>query len=314
MKEIGGYFELELNRNKEFHNKAISLNLGRSALEYVLKAKKVKRIFLPYYICQALLETVKRARVLMEFYPINENLEPVFDFSSLDPSDYFLYVNYFGIKESYIAKKSGSIKNLIIDNSQAFFSNPLPGADTFYSPRKFFGVPDGGYLYTDTTLVDIIEQDISWKRMRHLIIRHDRSAKAGYGSFLKNENELNGQPIKTMSEITHSLLGNIDYNNVRNTRNENFMFLHNTMHKQNELSLDNEVINAPMVYPFLCADGMKRREKLIKHKIYVASYWENVIKTVRETSLEVYLAKNLLPLPIDQRYSVTDLKNLLQII
>ena len=36
--------------------------------------------------------------------------------------------------------------NLIVDNAQAFYM-PHLGLASFYSPRKFFGVADGGYLF-----------------------------------------------------------------------------------------------------------------------------------------------------------------------
>ena len=33
-----------------------------------------------------------------------------------------------------------------------FYAKPIHGNDTFYTCRKFFGVPDGAYLYTDKLL------------------------------------------------------------------------------------------------------------------------------------------------------------------
>ena len=95
MKEaIGGYFELELNRGKEYHAHAIRLNLGRTAFEYILKAKKIRKIFIPYYICGLMLEPLLRLKIEYEYYHINNDLEPVFIFDSLQKTDYFLYINY----------------------------------------------------------------------------------------------------------------------------------------------------------------------------------------------------------------------------
>ena len=36
MKEIGGYFELELVQNKEYHFDAIKLNSARNAFKYII--------------------------------------------------------------------------------------------------------------------------------------------------------------------------------------------------------------------------------------------------------------------------------------
>ncbi len=64
----------------------------------------------------------------------------------------FLCTNYFGIKDEFITSLSKQVSNLIVDNAQSFFSNPIENIDTFYSPRKFFGVSDGAYLYCDTRI------------------------------------------------------------------------------------------------------------------------------------------------------------------
>ena len=130
MKSIGGYFEIELDEREEFHKNAIGLNTGRNALEYILCAKKYKKIFIPFYTCDVLLEPIKKLNLPYEFYSINHDFEPVFDFKSLDSDEAFLYTNYFGLKEEYI-NRIANFQNLIIDNAQAFYSRPVEGIDTF---------------------------------------------------------------------------------------------------------------------------------------------------------------------------------------
>ena len=74
-KSIGGYFELELPQGTEYHSQAIALNTGRNALEYILRARGYKRVYLPYYSCEVLLEPFKKLGVDYTFYHINANLE-----------------------------------------------------------------------------------------------------------------------------------------------------------------------------------------------------------------------------------------------
>ena len=50
MEAIGGYFSLELNDGLERRSKGIRLNAGRYALEYILKARKYSKVYLPYFI------------------------------------------------------------------------------------------------------------------------------------------------------------------------------------------------------------------------------------------------------------------------
>lgn len=146
---IGGYFELELNNGQEYHQNAISLNTGRNSFEYILRAKQYKKVYLPYYTCDVMVEPIQKIKIDVEFYFIDEFFQPKFDFSRIRDDEVFVYNNYFGICDEQVNKVAAECKNLIIDNSQAFYSLPLPGVDTFYSPRKFFGIPDGAYLYTE---------------------------------------------------------------------------------------------------------------------------------------------------------------------
>ena len=55
---IGGYFELELPHGQEFHSKAIALNSGRFCFEYLLKCRKSKKVYIPYYTCDSVIEPV----------------------------------------------------------------------------------------------------------------------------------------------------------------------------------------------------------------------------------------------------------------
>ena len=168
MKPIGGYFELELRPGKEYHTNLIRLNTGRNSLEYILRVKKYKKVYLPYYTCDTVLEPLEKLRIDYVFYRIDRKLEPVIDFD-INDDEALIYNNYYGLKGATVQKLAGEDFHLIVDNAQAFFDKPLPGIDTFYSPRKFFGVPDGGYVATEKENPDRLERDNSANRLGHLI-------------------------------------------------------------------------------------------------------------------------------------------------
>jgi hypothetical protein len=305
MSAIGGYFELELSNRGEYYPDAIDLNSARNALEYIIRAKKIQRLFIPYYICNTVLELLDKLGATYIFYNIDKYLDPLFDLK-LKSRDAFLYVNYFGVKQKTVKLLTGKYKNLIIDNAQAFYCRPLPGVDTFYSTRKFFGVPDGAYLYTDKFLEIKLDRDISMDRIGHLLKRIEYGPEYGYKDFLQNENFLSGQPIKRMSYLTRAILRNINYSNVKRRREKNFLFLHKHIGNINELKIDIDNIVGPMVYPLLIEKkGLK--ESLIKDKIFLATYWKNVFDLVSEKDFEFNLVKYLIPLPVDQRYEKRDL-------
>ena len=307
MKAVGGYFELELPASQEYHLGAVRLNTGRNSFEYILRAKEYEKVYLPYYTCDVMLEVIQKLDLKVDFYTIDETFRPVFNFSCLGATDVFVYNNYFGICDVQVAEVAEKCKNLIIDNSQAFFSMPLPGVDTFYSPRKFFGVPDGGYLYTNQILSRKLEQDVSYTRFTHLIKRIDIGSEAGYEDFKKNDGGFSDQPIKLMSELTQRLLGSLDYPSIAQKRRQNFTYLHSQLGSKNRLDLNPTNESIPMVYPYLTSNGGKIKEKLNALKIFVATYWPNVVERCEKDSVEFEVASNTLFLPIDQRYGLDEI-------
>lgn len=314
MKAIGGYFELELATAEEYHKNAIRLNTGRNAFEYILKAKAYKKVYLPFYTCDVMLEPIKKLNISYEFYSIQNTFEPIFDFYKVLLNEVFVYTNYFGICNHIVKEVSEQCENLIIDNSQAFFSIPLPDVDTFYSARKFFGIADGAYLYTNKQLNENLEIDISYQRFEHLLGRIDIGAEAFYNQFKRNDDLLKNQPIKQMSNLTRTLLSTINYQNVYNKRQNNFLFLHSYLKSVNELDLNIDLDSSAMIYPFLIKNGNKIKNYLIKNKVFVATYWPEVCKFLDANGLEMYLCENLICIPIDQRYDENDMERIINLI
>lgn len=297
-KAIGGYPELELRKGEHYHKYALCLNTARNCLEYILRAKKYTKVYMPYYTCEVMLEPLKKCNVDFEFYHINLELEPI-ELCELKSTEAFLYTNYYGLKQDCVvrlAEKYG--KQLIVDNAQAFFAKPLKGIDSFYSARKFFGVADGAYLYTDTILDLQLEKDISYERMMHLLIRADVDAESGYADFRKNDDSLNNNPIRLMSNLTEKILCSIDYDNIKRIRRENYILLDTKLSSSNGISLCLDEESVPMVYPYLVSNA-SYRDIFLKNRIYIAKYWDNVSKYCDVDDIEYTLLENLLPLPIN---------------
>ena len=306
MEAIGGYFSLELPLREEYHKDALRLNTGRNCLEYILRARHYRKVFIPYFTCEVILEPFKKLNISYAFYHIDLNLE-ISDNIQLKSDEALLYTNYFGVKQQYaesLAKKCG--KQLIIDNTQAFYAKPIQCIDTFYTCRKFFGVADGAYLYTDKLLEDEFEQDESYDRMTHLLKRIDLSAEEGFSDFRKADDGLGNQPIRKMSKLTQRIMQSIDYEEAAKKRRENYLRLHEALGKENNIELPLEDDAVPMVYPYMTRDeGL--RDWLIKNRVFVACYWPNVMEWTKSDSTEFKLAKDILPMPIDQRYNEKDI-------
>src|SRR5665648_562646 len=196
MKEIGGYFGLEQLIKKELYSNLISLNTARNALLYLIKAKKINKIFIPYYLCNSVSDVLISNKIDFEYYNIDAMFNPIFE-KELKENEYLYIVNYFGqINNKKISSLKHKHRRIIIDNTQAFFQTPLDGIDTIYSCRKFFGVPDGAYLSTDKRLSEELEIDISRERMTHILGRYEGVASDYYSHFRKNDTSLKSEPLK----------------------------------------------------------------------------------------------------------------------
>ena len=313
MESIGGYFSLELPQREEYHKHALRLNTGRNCLEYILRARGYKKVYVPYYTCEAVMEPIIKLGISYEFYHVDIHLE-IRDRFTLKTDEALLYTNYYGLKQRYVeqlAEKVGT--RLIVDNTQAFYAKPLSGIDTFYTCRKFFGVADGAYLYSDAVLDEEIEQDYSYDRMAYLLKRIDLSAEEGYADFRRADDGLDNQPIRMMSKLTQRIMQSIDYEAVAKRRRENYSLLHKALGGENnlELLLDEDAV--PMVYPYL-APVKELREKLIENKVFVARYWPNVLDWTTKDDIEYLLACQMQPLPIDQRYGEEEMKSIIEIV
>ena len=307
MEAIGGYFSLELPLREEYHKNAIRLNTGRNCLEYILRACGYTKVYVPYYTCEAVMEPINKLGIPYEFYHIDIHFE-IRDRFTLKADEALLYTNYFGLKQRYVeqlAEKTGT--RLIVDNTQAFYAKPIQGIDTFYTCRKFFGVADGAYLYTDKVLEEEFVQDESYDRMAHLLKRIDLSAEQGFADFRKVDDGLDNQPIRMMSKLTQRIMQSIDYEAAAKKRRENYQMLHEVLGKEHNLVLPLDDDAVPMVYPFL-APAKELREKLIENKVFVARYWPNVLDWTTKDDVEYLLAYQMQPLPIDQRYGAVDMQ------
>ena len=318
IKAIGGYFELADRdcAGGRMPVEGVAINTCRNALEYIiLQLPDVKRIFVPYYTCEAVIEPLKRLLVEYEFYHINEQLEIAGEIA-LGEGVYLIANNYFGIKDAYIAELSKKYGDrLIVDNAQALFAPAFPNIKAAYSTRKYVGVADGGFA-VGVPAISILdyEEDNSSEHDSHLYIRKELGAEAGFKDYQANECKLDNQPIRRMSPQTKEILSHIDYDSVIEKRKQNYMFLSDALNERNKLKLPSiDSFACPMVYPFL-TDDESLRDRLIKNKVFVARYWPNVSEWCSEEVLEYKLATQIIPLPIDQRYDEEDMKRIIETI
>lgn len=311
MKEIGGYIELDTCRHAMLHEDAILLNCGRNALAYLLEAKGIKKLYLPYFLCDSVANVCKKYGVEVVFYHIGENWLPK---DLIIDGDAWLYiVNFYGqITREDLARLAEVHNNVIIDNAQAYFDAPLANVDTLYTCRKFFGVSDGAILYTNSKLERSLEIDESFNRIHYILGRYERTASEFYEEAAQNNDIFDNEPIKEMSRLTKNLLRSIDYEYVKQVRTNNFAYLHEKLREVNKLNI--RLIEGAFMYPLLIDDGMKIRKQLQQMKIYIPTLWPNVLEECKPDTLEYKFAAEILPIPVDQRYGFKDMEHLVNVI
>lgn len=312
MKEIGGYIELEHNYFPILHESAKALNCGTACLAYLIRAKKIKKLMIPFFLCDCIKKVCLSEGVAVRQYHICPDFSPEHDIAPA--SDEWIYlVNFYGqLSEEKLFNLVHKYDHIIVDNAHAFFEYPIRGVDTLYTCRKFFGVADGAFLYTDVNLEEEFIQDESCDRMHYLLGRFERTASEFYSEYVANNELLANEPIKRMSKLTDNLLRGIDYKRIKNIRTLNYGYLYERFQKINLLPL--QKVEGAFSYPLLLHNGAFVRKELLKSNIYIPTLWPNVLSEMKCDSLEYHYAKNILPIPVDQRYGLDDMKRLVDII
>ena len=269
------------------------------------------QVWLPYYTCNALLEPFEKARIPYKFYSLTKQLTIVGAPLQLIEGEYLVYINYFGIKDIYIDQLLIQYADeLIVDNTQDYFTHGYYGGWSFNSARKSFGVPDGGYLYGPTSnLGTTDEYPVHCDYHSEYLIDRLRGAQSqSYQGFIAYERTLTSTPQR-ISEFSLSILSQVDYPAVAARRRDNYYRYHAALGHLNMLSLLLELDElsaeiVPFCYPFvplLCTPI--DRLALFAQNIFVPQLWPDVL--TRQTdgyAWERQFTQALLPLPVDHRY------------
>ena len=111
--------------------------------------------------------------------------------------------------------------------------------------------------------------------------------------------------LKYMSKITRNILGAIDYQSVKDKREQNYKILEKGLSDINNLKLS--APQGPFAYPFYCENGMEVKKILAKKGIYIATLWPEAADF---GGICKDYSENILPIPCDQRYNENDMKYL----
>lgn len=271
----------------------VKLNLARNCLKYLIRAYGINEIFVPFYTCNTVWNSVRQEGCKISFYHIDQNFMPIECFPQ---NAFILYTNYFGLCNENCNNLARIYPNLIIDNSQAFYSESI-GLASFNSLRKFFDVTNGGFLYTNKILNEEFEQDF--------LVLPSAKFNQNYSQFLKNELILNQETtIKLMSNDVEKIIKKIDFNKEKERRINLFIQYENIFKKDNDIPITLKDGEVPYCYPF-CTNKTFFNKILNENNIILLKLWKNYPKNFTECFLN-----NVAAMPLDDEVTANKIISL----
>ncbi len=308
-KAIGGFFELELpTKGTLYHDSALALANGRVCFKVLLERVHPSKVYLPFYCCDSLLLPLQERQIPYEFYGINADFDPIVPLLK-DDSELIVYINYFGIK-SQTARRLSKLfgENLVMDNCQAFFEESYGTSWAFNSARKFFGVPDGGFLYAPSYLEDKYTPNTQIVT-EHLWLRLFGKQEEAFLTHQLNEASQTME-VRGISKMSKQILHTVDFSAVIRARKRHYRQLDKTFRSVNQLSaavLDIVPSAVPFCYPLLLKKAIPKNI-FTDNKIFIPTYWRELLtRNTEGYAFEKMITEFLLPLPIDHRLNEQDM-------
>lgn len=315
LREIGGYLELEDYGGAPYHAGSVALDSARSCLSYLVELRGITAMALPDLMCDAVSCTCDRMGVAHRAYRVGDDLLPAYDFE-LGPGEWFYLADYYGTLTMEAVERAYwfSGGRLVVDEVQGFFREPWARADTFFTCRKFFGVPDGAYLATrdGARLARKLPACRSAMRMAHVLGRCEDGGSPHYADYTLSEDGIGANGPEAMSEVTRRLLSGVNYGRVRAVREGNFAALDRLLGPTNLLDIGHPV--GPYAYPYLAPGTGASRRELALRGVYVPTLWPNVAGERSSGPVARRFAGEVLPLPVDQRYGEKDMEYLAAVV
>jgi hypothetical protein len=336
-KVIGGEFEIgyrfirKINKEvpKEFAQ-GYFYSSGRAAIFHILNfliGKGKQQILLPDYLCGSIVDAVKLTSLPFEFYSINSDLTINTDSvrEKLNDESIILIINYFGGTDVHgQIKKIKSVNSnatIILDNAQALFSmfESYDADFMLTSFRKQLPVPDGAWVLSRYDGLFLCQEPNSFSQYKlgggilKSLNRPDAVSEEVYlDLFKKGDSLILNNIYARISDVTCSILNEIDIASIRQRRLENSQYLIQGLKKLDIAPIlefkNNEV---PLFVPVLINYRDHLRQELRKQGIYSPAHWP---KCKEVSQLDKRLYRDELSLIIDQRYNLKHMNKILGII
>lgn len=335
--EIGSNFWLEdlkdRNPSKMNYQGCVLLDSGRSAIRLALKNEYFSRrvALLPRYICQSVIDAFESFEVF--FYDIGKDLSVCKSLfreivNQIKPS-VILTMPYFGFttdknieKELSDCKDNGII--LINDITQALFLGNNGIADyTVASLRKWFPIPDGGFLRSEKniklrsvnpqpSLSSTIRLEAMSEKRKDVYGTQTIDKNKYFDLFDKAENTLDTQnEVHYISDTSKDILARLNYAEIALKRKENFNYLYDGLKDVISPIFPKSEKEVALFFPMYVQDNLLLKKYLTINNIFLPILWPKH-KQWEDNSQDVkFIFNHIICVPCDQRYSKDNMEKII---
>lgn len=322
---VGGFFPLDfparpdpgqtalkhLEFAKPFYN-------ARSAIGELIRSSGIVDVLMPAYTCPVLFKAVEASGAKWRTYKVAPGF--MIDYQGLSytaKQGTLVIVNsYFGVYDPEIEQLEEMMDlsgcRVLLDFAQALYS-PCP--DRFaavYSPRKFLGVPDGGFLVVGQGSrlreppVPLIkaEEGVFGERISCHSVRGEYPQGEALDVFRRLERDMPTGPIR-MSDLAQTLFKSFDHGAAVAARKANYEIL--------QVCFPDKAPpcrGVPMCFPLpVEAERFPQvRRRLTDAGVFVPHYWPDLPEQFED------LGRTVLALPVDHRYTEEDMKAMVPVV
>jgi hypothetical protein len=346
MCEIGSEFDIDSNggymdisETASFLTSAEFFRSGRDALKAIAKKYKglYKRILIPALCCESMVIPFQVNGYEVSFYKLNPNFTANTEdiFSKLQPTNLFLYMNYFGIQSLsdeilQLINQCFQSTIMIEDRTHDILSprcNSFTPNFTICSIRKWLAIPDGGVLYSKGNKLNIrTEYDAYFSEIRIKALKNksnylkfgDSKLKALFRQQLADANAYleNDKSIVSMSEKSYELLKNINFYKIYEVRKKNIETLHLRLMKLNNVKQIKElnIERVGLYYPVIFDDRDRVQRELAENAVFCPVIWPLPQSAKGICEISDYISNHMLALPCDQRYDESGMEYIVRML
>lgn len=303
---------------------------GRTAIETAIKNENIKKVLMPSYCCDSMIEPFRKSGIDVQFYQVNYDDELIINIEIPSDIDCVLWCNYFGfinsmpIFEDFI-KKGGIV---IEDITHSMFSKYVYHEQSDYlvaSVRKWLPVLSGGFVAAKKKLQYKPDNKPSKEYIRNkrkailekkVFLEGDASICKSHfldGYAWANKWLANNYSGLTIDDFSFKIIHSVDSECIRKRRINNAKYLYKELEKCSDIRFLFPVdkMDCPLFVPVVILNGKRDiiREKLTEHDIYCPVHWPRPEMNCKSNLYDLELS-----LVCDQRYDKNDMQRIADIL